>query len=311
MGERAIGLQIMLLILQLKIYKKNMLLKNLPNLSKKVSNNALSNSGGISYAPFIGKSLRMTYETASSKIPVNKFWHKHDCLRIDGLPVPAKHLRLCGRAITDERHYVETARQEARRLIEKCACSSQSTVFDVGCGYGRLAIGLYSELKKVQYTGIDVVPAAVNWCKRHIRYQANFKFYHLDIRNERYNPKGVKLEEGFRFFLSDRSQDIIYLFSVFTHMVEKEMVIYLRDFHRLLRPNGRLVLKAFVEENCPSVEINPNRYIFEKNDGVLHVVRYEKSYLNTLLTKCGFRLIDFSHRSELDQQSTLILSLNP
>ena len=232
-----------------------------------------------------------------------------DCVLVDGLPVPTEGIRLSGKAIPDSHAYLETARAEARRLVTDCGCQPGSTILDIGCGHGRLAVGLLSTITDINYLGVDVNPDSIAWCNRHFRPWPSYQFSHLQVRNPRYYPGGKTLGESFQFPVPAASCDIIHLFSVFSHMEEEDMRIYLRDFPRLLRPHGRVLLTTFVEDNVPPVSVNPDGYIFEKCRGPLHVVRYERSHLFRLVQDSGFQVQHFGHRTELDQQSVLILTV--
>jgi SAM-dependent methyltransferase len=168
-----------------------------------------------------------------------------------------------------------------------------SSVLDIGCGPGPLAIGILSVME-CDYTGVDVQPASIRWCKRHIeRRHPSFKFHHLDVANERYNTAGTQFSDEFRFDLPDRRFDVIVLWSVFTHMQEREMRIYLRECARLLRKGGRVYITVFVENAVPNVTVNPPGYLI----GPLHVVRYERDCLNEVLHACGFQIDEFKHHS--------------
>lgn len=235
------------------------------------------------------------------------FGRDNDFELIDGLPVPTKGIRLCGKAIQDSAAYIETAKKEAHRLVEMCGCKAGSRVLDIGCGHGRLATGLLSVVPEMEYHGLDVSPEAINWCKRRFRNWKQCSFQHVNVQNERYHTEGSSLKDGYQFPVAAANWDIIFLFSVFSHMEENEMCIYLKDFVRLLRPNGRVVFTTFVEENVPPFSVNPEGYIFEQCSGPLHIVRYEKNHIFKLVEDCGLKVLHFGHRTELDQQSVLIL----
>ena len=65
------------------------------------------------------------------------------------------------------------------------------------------------------------------------------------------------MDAGFQIPISDRQFDIIYLFSVFSHMTSDEVQLYMGEFQRLLAPSGKMFLTAFVEEAVPDMTINP------------------------------------------------------
>jgi len=49
----------------------------------------------------------------------------------------------------------------------------------------------------------------------------------IDVENTRYNPEGEKFSEKFKLPFDDHSFDIIYLYSVFSHMTDQDIIIYL------------------------------------------------------------------------------------
>lgn len=226
-----------------------------------------------------------------------------------GSILPAPDMRLCGPKFKENSFYLQSTKTEAHRLITQFGCDKNSRILDIGCGQGRLPIGILKVIGELTYTGLDVDKPAIAWCKRYIENRhPSFKFHHLDIYNERYHKKGMPLSAEFKFGLADRSVDIVYLFSVFSHMLEKDMRIYLADFIRVLDKDGKVFFTAFVEEGVSPISINPNNYIFERYSGALHVVRYEKDYLFSILNKIGFVVEKFTHRTEVDGQSAIYLS---
>ena len=84
--------------------------------------------------------------------------------------------------------------------------------------------------------------------------------------------------------------DIIYLYSVFSNLIEKDVRIYTREFLRLLAPpGGRVFLTAFVEEGVPAVTVYPENYVMEwECQGPLNTVPYEKGHLSSIYESCGF-----------------------
>jgi ubiquinone/menaquinone biosynthesis C-methylase UbiE len=232
---------------------------------------------------------------------------RRDHVRVDGSIIPAPDRRWCGTEFRDDAFYLESARREARRLRDQLQCTPQSSVLDVGCGQGRLAIGLLREVGALAYTGIDIHRPSIDWCHRHIqRHHASYRFLHLDVRNERYNPAGAALDDAFRFPLDDHTVDIVYLYSVFSHMTEQDMRVYLREFAHVLHPDGRVWLTGFIEEDVPDVSINPPDYRVTCS-GPLHVVRYERQYLFGVFEAHGFTVLAYDHGTEADCQSAVCL----
>lgn len=228
-------------------------------------------------------------------------------VRIDGSIIPSRTTTIAGPKFKKYKLYLESSEKEATRLVEHFQCNLNSRVLDIGCGLGRLPIGIIRIIGEIDYTGIDVDKISINWCKRFIgKYHPSFKFHHLSVYNERYNQEGTKIDRNFRFDFPDSSVDIIYLFSVFSHTTEEDMRIYLREFNRILRENGVLFFTTFVEENVPDITFNPGNYSI-KCSGPLHIVRYKKDYIFSIIKEYGFTIVNFIQSVELDGQSGIYL----
>ncbi|MCP4633038.1 MAG: class I SAM-dependent methyltransferase [candidate division Zixibacteria bacterium] len=223
--------------------------------------------------------------------------------------LPPKQFRFCGDEFQNDQYYLTSASKEAQRLIDNFGLTKDSKVLDVGCGMGRLATGIINVLGDINcYNGIDVSPIAVEWCRLFIgKGHPNFDFVHLNFSNERYNPGGRTIEEKFRFPFEDDSYDIIYLYSVFSHMNKEDVAVYLKEFHRVLKPSGKIFLTGFVEEGVPDMTENPEGYRM-KWSGPLHCVRFDKKYFENLLTVNKFSMDKFDYENETDGQSGVYLT---
>jgi SAM-dependent methyltransferase len=230
-------------------------------------------------------------------------------VEVDGSILPARDRRWCGPEFKDDRFYLKSAELEAQRLVDLFQCTANTRVLDIGCGQGRLAIGLLRVLGEPDYTGMDIHKDSIAWCSRHIASRhPSCRFIHIDVQNDRYNSRGARLDDAFRFDMPDGSADIIYLYSVFSHMTEADMRAYLREFARILAPGGGIFFTTFVEDGVPDVSINPEGYRLSCS-GPLHVVRYDRQHLYSVIGQCGFRVQDFSYATEADGQSALALAL--
>ena len=228
--------------------------------------------------------------------------------RHDGVLLPASYLRLCGDEFRDDAYFLQSARREARRLIDDFGVTAKSSVLDVGCGFGRLAIGLLEQLPELErYEGVDVSAAAVSWCRRYITSQNHrFRFTHVDVRNDRYNPHGRPASRSAIPF-QDASFDVAYLYSVFSHMELDDAVAYLAELRRVVRRGGGVFITFHVAESGPEVVVNPG-----DSDrtwkGPLHCVRYRRDAIETRFAAAGFAVAHLSHATETDGQSAYSLA---
>lgn len=208
----------------------------------------------------------------------------------------------------DDEAFLSAGERDVRKLQQWCGLNAQSAVLDIGCGTGRLAIGLTSVLGAVRnYRGIDVNETAIDWCSRFITPQhPAFHFHRINIRNERYNPQGQNISAEFRLPFEDASFDVIHLYSVFSHMRSADVRAYLQEFRRLLTPAGFVFLTAFVETDVPDEQENPADYRRQWK-GALHCVRFASSFFTRLVEEAHLRIVRHSHNSETDGQSAFVL----
>jgi SAM-dependent methyltransferase len=126
---------------------------------------------------------------------------------------------------------------------------------DVGCGIGRDAFQLMDHLSpQGRYLGVDVTRDSIAWCRRHVTARdARFTFHHVDAHNELYNPFGRQKTTDFALPVDDGTVDRIGLASVFTHLLPDEVLHYLREFRRVLKPGG-LVHASFFLHSPEAIE---------------------------------------------------------
>jgi len=131
----------------------------------------------------------------------------------------------------------------------KCApIDKDASVLEVGCGVGRDAIQLTEHLSSEgTYVGIDIIRPSIEWCQANItpRYP-NFTFHYLDIKSQIHNPGGSLRVRDVKLPAPSASVDRIILQSVFTHMFYDDIIHYLKEFRRILKPGGKVVTSFFV-----------------------------------------------------------------
>jgi SAM-dependent methyltransferase len=132
-----------------------------------------------------------------------------------------------------------------------CPLRAGHDVLEVGCGVGRDAIPIAQLIGPTgSYLGVDIIERSIAWCRDNItpRY-ANATFHHFDVRSEFYNPTGSLTVADTVFPVGDGRIDRIILQSVFTHMFEDDIVHFLSEFRRVLRPGGLVLASFFVVDD--------------------------------------------------------------
>jgi SAM-dependent methyltransferase len=124
---------------------------------------------------------------------------------------------------------------------------SDQEVLDVGCGTRFTEAILEQELAIGRYVGVDVYREMIDFLRENVS-DPRFEFHHIDVHNALYNPDAPPMTEAAELGIGDRTFDIIWLFSVFTHLDPGDYATMLRVLRRYIRPNGRLVFTLFVDE---------------------------------------------------------------
>jgi SAM-dependent methyltransferase len=188
-------------------------------------------------------------------------------------------------------------------------------VLDVGCGVGRTAIPLTSHISpRGGYEGFDIWPEAIEWCRREItsRYP-NFRFTHVDLFNAAYNPLGGLVPAEFAFPYPSEHFDLVFLYSVFTHLLPRDLERYLAEIRRTLKEGGRVLATFFIlsedavqrlaaaaqaGQTTASDDQAVARYLVDRDFGDFSagydvpewMVAYKEEFLRDLFRRQGFRL---------------------
>jgi len=105
-------------------------------------------------------------------------------------------------------------------------------VLDFGCGCGRILQNLIrGKASELGFYGSDVNVGAIEWMKAHYD-EGHFAVNHFDP------PMPFQ----------DNSFDLVFSFSVFTHLNEVGQFLWLSDIHRVLRPGGCALLTVHGSE---------------------------------------------------------------
>jgi SAM-dependent methyltransferase len=168
-----------------------------------------------------------------------------DTYRFHEFDIPVPLINLTGGGIET---WDAISQQHIGALRKFIALHWDDHVLEIGCGVGRDAIPLTKLLSpQATYLGVDIIEPSIQFCRSNIttRYP-NFNFLHLNVDDKLHNPSGTQQMTEFLLPLADHSLDKVFGWSVFTHMWERDIRHYLKEFHRTLKPGGRALLTCFV-----------------------------------------------------------------
>ncbi len=197
----------------------------------------------------------------------------------------------------------EIGKKIFHHLVQLCQLKPHERVLDVGCGIGRAAVPLTQYLKQPgSYEGFDIVPENIHWCQEKITPKfPHFKFQVVDVFNSVYNPKGRTTGENYQFPFQSSSFDVIFLTSVFSHMLPEELENYLKEISRLLKPGGRCLITYFLlnSESLDHLKLGKSSILFDHDYGIYRLtsklkpeaaVAYQENFIAGLYKKYGLQI---------------------
>jgi SAM-dependent methyltransferase len=160
---------------------------------------------------------------------------RHGAVADDGLPLPPARLRTqVGPLHADPRFFLRSGRGDADLVSDLVAEAGSSVedlgaLLDWGCGCGRV-LRHWSSLTSTRVAGCDINPKMVEWCARNLPF--------ADVAVTQLAPP---------LPYDDSSFDLVYAFSVFTHLPDDLQRKWIRECARTLTGGGFLLLSTLGE----------------------------------------------------------------
>jgi SAM-dependent methyltransferase len=188
--------------------------------------------------------------------------------------------------------------------------SAYESVFDFGCGCGRVARMLIQQRPQPErYVGIDLHRGMVDWCKQNLATQApHFEFHHHDVFNVSLNPGAGKARK-LPFPAEDTAFSLVNATSVFTHLTQEQAPHYLREAARILRPDGVLHATWFLFDRSDFPMLGPeNGAIYVSYQDPTAAVVFERDWLTRTVGEAGLTIYDVVPPPMRGYQWTLLMS---
>ena len=205
------------------------------------------------------------------------------------LEVPAHlHRNAVRVAAAGYEHSGETVINLATR-VAGIADLRDTDVLDVGCGVRHTMAIINRRIPIKSYTGVEVSRPIVDFLKESVEaHDPRFRYFHWDVRNDLYNREGPTLQSQAALPASGRF-DLIWLFSVFTHLSPDDSQAMLRLLRESVRDRGRLFFSAFIDEDLDGFEDRVKETPLQK-------AYYGRRFMESLIAKGGWKIEYFGVR---------------
>ena len=193
----------------------------------------------------------------------------------NGLPLPSAYLIARVAGSVEWQDYLETGANAVRVFRDMLARHDgdfefAERILDFGCGCGRVAryVPNYS---RAELYGTDINRQLARWSAANLPGT---------FHTNRLMPP---LRYGDEFF------DVIYLFSVFTHLRQETQQAWLKEFHRILKPGGHVLISFHDEDLAAVAAIGMTADDVRRDDFIIHNDRAEGSnYISTYQSRAQF-----------------------
>ncbi len=225
--------------------------------------------------------------------------------------LPPNHLRIRigagNRIFNGHVNFIRDGNELWLLFLSRKYCTSNSDVVELGCGCGRVARPLrdppWSPWFEGTYVGVDIDNEMIEYCRNNFP-AGRFQFILSPHNSKTYSQDNSCATSITAFELTiapPGSKDFVYSLSLYSHLLEAEVVDYLRETYRILRDDGIMYMTFFCIEH---VELG-RRWTFQHRRGNAYVestrypeaaVAYHEAFMTKLVANCGFQEVTVTPR---------------
>ena len=226
--------------------------------------------------------------------------------------LPPNHLRVrvgvLNRIFFNHVHCIKSGYNFWLNAFAHGLCSFESNIVEIGCGYGRKAKHLKNySMQGVtfagQYTGIDIDPELLAYARRAFP-SPQFTFLQTSHQSKTYSKEGTANDStgaSYSLDVASDSQDFVFSTSLFTHLLEKELVNYIEESFRVLKPGGYMQMNFYCLDFMKANNFLGERWSFKHQVGAAFVeslkypeaaVAYTTEYVTGVCRSAGFSRIE-------------------
>lgn len=155
------------------------------------------------------------------------------------------------RILRNHSQFIDVGKHYVQDMTRKQLLNSKSSVLEIGCGCGRLALEFAKVLEKEgYYLGQDIDKEMIDWCKKNLQND-KIRFDYADIYSAVYNPHGQHITD-YQLPLNNDSVNLVVATSVFTHLLYQNFFHYIKEFGRVLSKGGCVYASFFIMDYMKS-----------------------------------------------------------
>jgi SAM-dependent methyltransferase len=240
----------------------------------------------ISYAPVLG--LALDAIASALALPFRELRE-----------LPPNHLRIRigvdNRVVANHVHFLEMGSGVWMDFLSRQYCTFTSDIVELGCGCGRMARALKGGWFQGTYVGVDIDSEMIQYCRSHFPKE-RFDFVHSPHESATYSSRRIKAppRDSTALRIADaNSKDFIFSISLYSHLLEHELLEYLRESARILRVGGIMQMTFFCMDHVKLGE----RWTFRHAQGNSYIesekypeaaVAYTERYIREAVSGTGF-----------------------
>lgn len=158
-------------------------------------------------------------------------------------------------------------------------------ILDFGCGV-KIAQALYQQgSPQTLYVGLDVYAQMIDFLADGLRDDPKYRFHVVPFRNDMYNPDGEAMRPESDLPVGDERFDLLFLFSVITHMTPEDTRAVLHILRRYADADARLIFWAFADAE------QDEDFRDEVPDRPLLRALYNRDYLERIVADSGWSVL--------------------
>jgi SAM-dependent methyltransferase len=197
-------------------------------------------------------------------------------------------------------------------VFPEVSADHYQTVFDFGCGCGRIARQLLQQkVRPKRYVGIDIHRGMIAWDRETFSaVDPRFQFLVHDVFNLGLAPEN-KRRTFAPFPVGAGEFTLVNAHSVFTHILQEAAVLYLAEISRILTSQGVARTTWFFFEKSSFPWLEPHQVsLFVNEVDPTNAVIYDRHWFVEAVRAAGMRIAHTVRPSVPGHQWTLFLKKN-